>query len=609
MPSNQGARRSSAARLVSRRLFAHPLPPLVARLAVFAALAVGAAAFAPAAEAALRLNEVLYDPAGDDAGGEFVELWNDSPVAEPLEGVSVEAGDGARPGSWSPIFLGGAGDSAAPTAAFLIPAARLTGAIQNGPDAVRLVRAGVVLDLLGFGALDAAEFFEGSPAADPSSGESLARRADGMDTDRNDADWEPAPPTPGAANHPAYRASIASVSIRPEVGWPGLAAAATATVANRGTNALAPGAWEIALVTRFRGAAGDPDSTPAWVEAARRPGPALASGESTRVSIDFTPGREGAFDALVIARAAAAAGELTAMVPDSARVSARAGVGPVAIDEFAYRDDGAGEWVELIATESIDSWGAFAFADAASAPRRLLVRGGSPGASAGERRVAVADPARFAARFAIPESLLLVCDRGWPALNDGASSVPAVAPFADIVRVVDERGVPSDAVPFEEGWSERGASVERLSVRFPSAARRSWSESVAAAGGTPGAPNSVAAYGDGAPPPSRLLSAPRRVLRREGSSGAGALVLELGPAVADRLVRLMILDLRGRVRRLLAAGERFGNGGAVVWDGRDDEGRFVEPGLYVARVEAAIPGAAPRRASIAIAVAPGEGAR
>lgn len=605
MSSRSRTRPLAAARATLRLALA-----LALQLALAFTLAFAFTAAAPPAEGALVLNEVLYDPAGEDAGAEFVEIWNDSASPETLEGVSVESGDGARAGSWVPIFVGSASDSVAPHAAYLIGPARLTGAIQNGPDAVRLVRLGVVLDRVGFGALESPEFFEGSPAPDAVSGESLARRADGLDTDRNDADWEAAAPTPGAANRPPYRAALESASLRPEVGWPGTAGTAAVSVKNRGALALAAGIWEIALLLRPREPGGAPDTSAPWKEAARAAGSALASGESARTHLSFAPDRAGAFDLLFVARAAATApaADAAAMPPDSLVVSARAGSGPVAIEEFAYRDEGAGEWVELVATADIASWESFSLGDASSAPRRLLVRGGRAGALAGERRVAVADPSRFFARFSIPESLLLVCDRGWSSLNDGASSAPSVAPYADAVRVVDEFGVPSDAVSYEEGWSDRGGSVERLSVRLPSADRRSWSESVAAAGGTPGAPNSIAAFRDGAPPASALLSAPLRVLRRDGLAGAGALVLELGPAVADRAVRLAILDLRGRVRRLLASGERFGNGGAVLWDGRDDEGRPVEPGLYVARVEATGGGAAPRRASVAIAVAaPGKG--
>ena len=586
----------TSARAVAYRARAFAAAPLL-----FACLF----AAGPRAEGALVLNEVLYDPAGEDAGAEFVELWNDGEASESLEGVSIEAGDGARLGSWIAIFAGSAADSAPPHAAFLIAASRLTGAIQNGPDAIRLVRNGVVIDRLGFGALDVAEFFEGAPAADAGSGESLARRADGFDTDRNDADWEPAAPTPGAPNHPPYFIALGSASLRPEVGWQGAEGLIDVTARNRGTRALDGGAWEVALLTRPRPEGADAESSAGWSEGAAASGASLAPGESTRVRLSLTPDRTGPFDCLLVARPDPRSGDVAAaMRPDSLRVPARAGVGPVAIAEFAYRDEGAGEWVELEATEEIAAWDAFTLGDATSAPRRLVLRGGSPGARAGERRVAVSDPARFSAHFSIPESLLLVTERGWSSLNDGASSAPAISPHADVVRVTDGAGVPSDAVPYDEGWSVRGGSVERLSLQFPSAARRSWSESVAVAGGTPGAPNSIAAYRDGAPAPSMLLAAPARVLRRTGAEGVGALLLELGPAVAERTVRLSILDLRGRVRRLLAAGERFGSAGAVLWDGLDDEGRPVEPGLYVARVEAAAGDGAPRRASVAIAVAP-----
>ncbi len=572
-------------------------------------LALPDARFAVGAESSLVLNEVLYDPAGEDAGAEFVELWNDSATPEPLEGVSIEAGDGAHPGSWSVIFDASTGDTIPPLSAFLVGGARLLAAIQNGPDALRLTRGGIVLDRVGFGALDAAEFFEGAPAPDAPSGESLSRRADGFDSDRNDSDWEVGRPTPGAPNHPPYRATLAAASLRPEVVWPGAECWAGATLENRGTRVLEAGAWEIAVAIRPWGGDAFPDSAGGWSEVGRVAGPRLLPGDSTRVRHPFINETGGPFECRLVTRPIPdGSGGAVALTSDTATVSARVGLGAAAIGEFAYRDAGAGEWVELVATTDFAAWDALLLGDAGSAPRRLLTRGGSLGARRGDRRVAVADPARFSRHFAIPESLLLVTERGWSSLNDGASSAPAVAPYADFVRVVREDGVPSDAVSYEEGWSAQGGSVERLSLLLPSASTRNWVESVAPAGGTPGASNSVEAFRDGAPAPTLILSVPARVLRRDGVGGAGALVLELGPAVSERTVRLAILDLRGRVRRLLAAGERFGGGGAVLWDGRDDGGRLVEPGLYVARLEATGAEGAPRRASVAIAVAAAAGA-
>jgi hypothetical protein len=296
---------------------------------------------------------------------------------------------------------------------------------------------------------------------------------------------------------------------------------------------------------------------------------------------------------------------------DSVAALGRVGAGPLAIHDVAVRDAGAGEWVEIVALEDVASWGGYALGDGSLAVRRLKpFVAGAAGSPAGAIRVAVSDPARFLARWAIPESLLLVVEGGWLALNDTASSGAAPgAPWADGVRLLDASGVPSDAMRYAASWSARGASLERISVRLPSAAPGSWSESVSPHGGTPSLPNSIAAPGLDAPGGLPLLAVPSPVLRRGGSAAAAAMVIEVGPGAAGSSVRLAILDLRGRVRRVVADGVRFGGAGAVVWDGRDDGGGPLPPGIYVVRLEATFrSGEAPRRAAVAVAVAPGGGA-
>jgi parallel beta-helix repeat protein len=52
----------------------------------------------------------------------------------------------------------------------------------------------------------------------------------------------------------------------------------------------------------------------------------------------------------------------------------------------------------------------------------------------------------------------------------------------------------------------------------------------------------------------------------------------------DGAVDLSILDAGGRRVRSLARGWRAGGGRAVVWDGRDDEGRRLKPGVYFCRI-------------------------
>src|SRR5258705_6776618 len=83
------------------------------------ALALSLQLGACAPEGRPRLAEVLYDPAGDDTGAEFVELWNpyDAPFA--LTGVRLESADGAS-SRWSLRWTGGAADTIRARGRFVI---------------------------------------------------------------------------------------------------------------------------------------------------------------------------------------------------------------------------------------------------------------------------------------------------------------------------------------------------------------------------------------------------------------------------------------------------------------------------------------------------------
>src|SRR5262245_36640384 len=106
----------------------------------------------------LVLNEILYDPAGPDAGHEFVEILNTGDSESPLAGLELETNDGARPGTWHRAWLGTSG-ALGPHEFLLVGGdslrtpERLRGDLQNGPDAVRLRRGDAVLDVVGYGAL------------------------------------------------------------------------------------------------------------------------------------------------------------------------------------------------------------------------------------------------------------------------------------------------------------------------------------------------------------------------------------------------------------------------------------------------------------------------
>lgn len=569
--------------------------PLALSLAIAAGLAP-----APAG-ADLVLNEVLYDPAGADEGREFVEIWNPDPLPRPLAGVRVEAGDGARPGVWTAVFAGSSADTIPPGSPFLIQGTSLAAPLQNGPDAVRLTRDGALLDLLGYGDLESPALYLGAPAPDAASGQSLARVRDGAGAGVNRDDWAPeTAPTPGRANHPDVRLAFASrcPALLPEVPWPGEALRVTAWVRNEGRLAIEAGQWSAA----FDRLPWPPDSAAAaaTVPIAIASGTRLAPSESVALSADLSaPASSGPF--LVRATLVARGGGPAPVSADTVLAPARAGAGPAVVSEFAFRGAGQ-EWVEVVLVDSISDWGALLLSDRTG--RASAIDGGTaprPGRP-GDRLVLAESPASLRARFLLPDSLVLGLRGGWPSLNDadGADGI------ADVVRLASGDGTPCDAVPYAAAWTERGGSVERLAADLPSASRGSWGESLDPAGGTPGRPNSLQAPRGALSTRGALLAAPARRLLRSGASVLEPVALRLSEAARGRCIRIEVRDLRGRPLRCLAAGQRFGGAAAFLWDGRDDRGQPVPPGIYTVRAEAdAEPGLPARATTLSLIVAEG----
>jgi hypothetical protein len=269
------------------------------------------------------------------------------------------------------------------------------------------------------------------------------------------------------------------------------------------------------------------------------------------------------------------------------------------VSEFAFQDAGAGEWIEIWFREAVADVGEFAIADASGAPRRIDRGAGPRPAEAGRYLVVAQDPVLVRQRFALPDSTVCGAAGGWPSLNDtGTGDAPA-----DQIRIVDAAGVPSDAVPYYSGSNARGGSLERLSVDLPSAAAGTWAESVDPAGGTPSRGNSMRAPGGTSASQGPLLVAGARVLRRDRGV-AVPVVLRATSAALGRRLTVHVHDLLGRRLRTLIEGQRCTTEVAFLWDGRDDRGRPVPPGLYVIRAEA-LPedGAGARASSIPLAVA------
>lgn len=174
-------------------------------------LAAAALAAAPAAATPL-LSELLYDAEGADAGRVFVELHGTPGAA--LDGLVLEGVNGSDGGVTDTLALSGA----FPEDGVFVVAdgeggeTQVAGADlvadfdpQNGPDSVQLRGPEGVIDALGYGDFGTDDVFagEGAPASDATAGASLARRAAGLDTGDNAADFVLlSEPTPGALPEP-----------------------------------------------------------------------------------------------------------------------------------------------------------------------------------------------------------------------------------------------------------------------------------------------------------------------------------------------------------------------------------------------------------------------
>ncbi len=519
-------------------------PPILCRILLVAALAAPGSG-----SAGLFLNEVLYDPIGVDDGLEFVELYSTGPELLDLGRVAIERGNGNRPGDWREVWHGTSGDSLAPGVPFVVGGERVSpepGAVaqlnlQNGPDGCRLLVDGTVVDVLGWGDLTGAEFFAGAPAPDVAAGSSLGRVPDGHDTGRNDLDFHAfTTPSPGRPNRrpprlklgsPGHRSS-AEANPRLEVEWV-VTADEEQSVASFEVRAFPCSIPEMRVAAQAR--LTDGEASGVLVLGPLRPGPL----EICLVCIESVPG-----------------GIPEEHLPDTLRVVARAGPGPLRVNEFLYRPAaGETEWIEIVNC-SLDTLAIadFALADSRSQPVELA---GAPMIPPGGLLVISAD------RLPAPVASHVVGSR-WPALND------AGMPFADRIRLLDAEARTSDDVAYGADWAPAGVSVERVSTDLPSGDRAAWSAS--AAGSSPGIPNAVALE---LKPVRGFLNVDPDLVR---AGTEQTIVVQFAHPLRRGVLTVHASD--GRLVRRFAEEELMGRR-LLVWNGRGGSGDLLPPGLYL----------------------------
>jgi opacity protein-like surface antigen len=175
------------------------------RYGQFMALLVLAIASATSAQAAVVIQEVLYDGPGTDADDVFTELYG-TPGTN-LSGWTLTGINGADGQAYRSIDLSGLTIPADGIFVIATSSASLELALQrdfianvdwqNGPDAVHLLHGTELIDALQYG--DAGDYNagEGVFAADVTGPLSLSRDMFGTDTNNNGFDFTAGEPTPG----------------------------------------------------------------------------------------------------------------------------------------------------------------------------------------------------------------------------------------------------------------------------------------------------------------------------------------------------------------------------------------------------------------------------
>ena len=501
------------------------------------------------------INEVHYDPDGTDTGFEFVELMNTGAEAVPLSGYELQSGNGASPDDWTTEWSGDMVSVLDPDHLYVIGESKVIPEpdevtaldLQNGPDAVRLIYFGEVVDAVGWGEHSFPEYYEGNPAADVSSGLSVVRNPDGYDTGDNSVDFAARLPSPGSfsshmtdltveldtvgfsGNLPMGQASLIPFMIT-NSGRKACAGDAAMSLGERGQT-LATSTLEIMLAPR----------------------------ESTESGFSWLPENE---RFLLLSLTVAFSGDQDT-TNNAAEFIVRAGnpAPAIVINEIMANPTEGPEWVELISLfgvpVAIDRW--------------TLGDG-------------VEQHALNSANTIAPGGYVIVC-KDTSGFGDAGCHVTETDGWEtlsrdDTVVLRSGLGVTLDSVSYVASWgAETDMSLERVRPDLPST-RENWGTCQDESGGTQCSQNSI--YLDAALASGRIMAEPNPF----EADGSSRLLISYTFPFMKAYSQVRIFDRTGVVVRTLCNGKRLYGKSSELWDGTDDSGELLPTGIYIVLAEA-----------------------
>lgn len=186
----------------------------------------------------------------------------------------------------------------------------------------------------------------------------------------------------------------------------------------------------------------------------------------------------------------------------------------------------------------------------------------------------------FAAADTENENVPVVTGKGLTLLNAG-----------DRIRIHREDGEVLDDVRYDPSWHHpdvletRGITLERIDVDGPGNHPQNWTSSVGPDGGTPGLPNSIRIAGKDLFPDRGIQITPNPFSPdRDGVDDIVRIRCTFSSDISR--IRALVFDLAGNQVRRLVASRLVEESVELLWNGRDDAGRRLRTGIYIAFVEA-----------------------
>jgi hypothetical protein len=503
------------------------------------------------------INELLYDPAGTDTGYEWLELYNNGNSDIDLEGSQIQtAGTSFTTVFTFPHYILRAHRFVLIGEQYITQAVFITNlAMQNGDgatDGVRFVSAdGDYSDTALYGnpnsnlLPDDTNNVGNSFAEDVTPGFSLARKADGYDTNHCENDFAAeANPTPGLPNQTFIDYGLAETNIDFETEPPLL------TTQINNYSLTDNDTITISLQVFF--------GSDLTQEFDIQP---ISAGSQIDFSTPlYLPNNEEEqiFIRLELYNDVNPANNSWTCFPENPQFMS------LGINEFLYNPGTDNqEWIELFVPNTISPEGQITIEDATGNSVQITMPDACP-----NYLVLCRDKTLLLNRYPdCPESNIME-----------VSSLPILNNEGDIILLKDFSEAVLDSVFYIGVTSKKDISLER---QVNADSTITWHYCFNSAKGTPGQPNSEA------PPPSaletghiKLMGSPFNPLADE------SMHLQYNFRDVANTINCYIYALNGSKVHTIASGLSIGSTGELVWNGKDKQGKAFPRGIYVLLVEA-----------------------